>query len=721
MNKDIIQNKLVETFNLEADEHLRSMVDGLLQLENTTDTNHSKNIIETLHREAHSLKGAARTVNFLDIEKICHSLEKIFFSWKKQSLIPNQEQFDTLHKILNSLLKSFQLDNESVTMFLLTLNGILDIHHSLEIKNPAVSSSSFHDFYLPPIKTVRISNHKLDSLLLKSEEMLAVKQVMNKFVNDLSNMNDVVKKIKSEWSKTLKGKSNQSSEEIIASGIERIKQLDSNLNELRSQLDYQSRHFAMLIESLLEDAKDLVMLPFSTLLDSLPNMVRNIAREQGKEINLFLSGTDIEIDKRILDEIKDPIIHIIRNCIDHGIEIPKKRNHKDPKGSLKIRITQNNANEVEITISDDGCGIDIDAVKHAAIKQELMTQQSCNMLSDNKALELIFLSGLSTSPVITNVSGQGLGMCIVKEKIEKIGGYIKLKSEQNSGTELTMILPLSLTTFKGILINMCKQTFVLPTANLERIIRIRFEDISSIEGKDTIVVDGESVSLVRLSDLLQLAVESENKENNEYLPVAIIHSATTRAAFLIDEVLGEQEILVKKLNKPIIRIKYISAVTILENGVPIPILNTNDLIKSILTDFPRQRVKISEIPEKISQRKTILVVEDSITTRMLFKNILDMAGYSVITAVDGADALTLLKEQEISLVVSDIEMPRMNGFELTKLIRSDKKLNKIPVILITTKDSQEDREFGIESGANAYIIKSKFEDSNLLKIIKRLI
>ena len=354
------------------------------------------------------------------------------------------------------------------------------------------------------------------------------------------------------------------------------------------------------------------------------------------------------------------------------------------------------------------------------MKQGLISHEQFNQMDDQTALSLIFMSGLSTSPTITSVSGQGLGMAIVKEKIEIIGGHLELKSQLNIGTTITITMPLALTTFKGILIKVSDELFALPTSHLKKIIRIRPQEITTIENKESIFVDSTMLAFVKLCDILGLS-QKLNSESNQFLQVVVIQSAGNSVAFQVDDIYGEQEILVKKLNKPLIRVNYILGATILENGDLVPILCVSDLVKAAIIKSPTSTQLLDNIEIENSLDKKILVVEDSITTRTLLKNLLEMAGYTVLTAVDGLDAWRVLKSSDISLVVSDIDMPRMNGFDLTQKIRQDTKTSALPVVLVTSKESREDLEYGIDVGANAYILKSHFEDNNFLATIKRLL
>jgi len=310
----------------------------------------------------------------------------------------------------------------------------------------------------------------------------------------------------------------------------------------------------------------------------------------------------------------------------------------------------------------------------------------------------------------------------VGEKVEKLGGTVFLESHPGTGTACRIILPLTLATFRGILICVDEHLFILPTTNVEQVVRVSKEHIKTVENRETIRLNGQAVSLVRLADVLKFAPKCTADESADLLQVVVLGSAEKRIAFTVDGVLSEQEVLVKKLGAQLTRVPNIAGVTVLGTGKVVPILNVPDLMKSAVRvmggpiRLPAALVEIEEI-----KRKSVLVVEDSITARTLLKNILESAGYDVKTAVDGIDAFTIMKTEDFNLVVSDVDMPRMNGFDLTAKIRRDKELSELPVVLVTALESHGDREHGIDTGANAYIVKSSFDQSNLLEVIQRLI
>jgi two-component system chemotaxis sensor kinase CheA len=469
--------------------------------------------------------------------------------------------------------------------------------------------------------------------------------------------------------------------------------------------------------------KKVLMLPAASLLEIFPKVVRDLARDRGKEVELVTRGGDTEIDRRILEEIKDPLLHLVRNAVDHGIEKPEVRlsEHKPRRGTVMLAVTPKSGNAVEIIITDDGAGIDAQKVRAAALKTGAVSQEEAQRLSEGEALSLIFRSGISTSPIITDISGRGLGLAIVEEKVEKLGGTLSLESRPNAGTTFRIRVPLTLATFRGILVRAGESLFILPTINVRRVFKVNEEEIKTVENKETILCDDQLISLVRLDSVLGLPPRSVTGERRDYVHAVVLGSADKRIAFLVDEILDEQEILVKSLGRQLSRVRNIAGATLLGTGQVVPILNVSDLMKSAVKVSTSRGRAATAAEKAATKRKSILVAEDSITARTLLKNILESAGYVVKTTVDGADALTELKAGSYDLLVSDVEMPRMSGFELTEKLREDKRLAELPVVLVTSLDSREDRERGIDVGANAYIVKSSFDQSNLLETVRRMI
>ena len=725
--EDEFHKRLRATFKIEAEEHLQAIGAGLLELEKAPAPEEQRRVIETVFRAAHSLKGAARAVDFTEIESICQSLEDTFASWKRQERAPSPQELDTLHRALNT-----------ITAAMAPPPARADSAPTAIVPPPAQSAAEKASHG----ETVRIAVSKLDARLLEAEEMLMAKLTTGQRVEDLREVAHQFEAWRKVWvavepdARAFRQALDRPapSQPRLTPGLARLLEfLDWNVDYLKSlenrvaaitQTAEQDRHLVgKLVDDLLEESKKLLLLPFGTLSTSFPKLVRDLCRDQGKDADLVLRGEEVEIDKRILEEMKDPLIHLLRNCIDHGVESSEQRTRlgKPPRATITLAVSRVNGSKVELRVSDDGAGIDAGKVKESAVKHGLISAEEARQLGDAEARALVFQPEVSTSPIITRLSGRGLGLAIVREKAEKLGGAVSVESEPRLGTSIGIVLPAMLATFRGILVEAAGRLFVVPTAQVECVARVKPEDIQTVEGRETISLNGRAVALARLADTLGLAGPARRGEPSAAAPVVVLGAGEQRVAYAVDAVLDEQEVLVKPLRKPLARVRNVTGATVLGSGLVAPILNVPDLLKSARkTGGAAARVTAGTKPAE-AEAKTILVVEDSITSRMLLKGILESAGYKVKTAVDGAEAFTMLRSEHFDVVVSDVEMPRMNGFDLTAKIRADKKLAELPVVLVTALETREDRERGIDAGANAYLVKSSFDQSNLLEVIGRLI
>jgi len=772
--------KLREAFAIEAAEHVQAIIAGLIELEAGPPEARKPEIIETIFRDAHSLKGAARAVSRSDIETVCQSLESIFSQWKRKPVAVEPETFDTLNAAADLVEKLLKLPSDTQTPS--QKSEILEMVRRLnrpasaatrpaappaatpkEQPGPAAVVPADAPLAAPPLPpapppqvtpaaqapipppapppasepeklhvadTVRIPLAKMDALLLQAEEMIAVKLSAANHLSALRKLDHMLEEWRGEWLKIREiahssvpcARSSARREAFLDWNHSFMKSLGRELAQLTKTAEQDERAIAAMVDDLLEDTKRLVMLPFGTLLDLFPRQVRELAREQGKDIELVVQGREVEIDKRILEEMKDPLIHLVRNSIDHGLEKPEARvsKGKAPRGRLTMSVFQREAGKVEIVVLDDGSGIDVERVRAAAVKSGSISDEEAAHLPDEAALQFIFQSGVSTSRIITEISGRGLGMAIVREKVEKLGGQITIGTRAGIGTSFRILLPVTLATFKGILVRAGGQTFVLPTASVDRITRVKRHEVRTAEGKEIIALNGHTVPFARLADVLELP-QPAKVASDIFVETVVLGSGDKRIAFGVDAVLNEQEVLVKNLGKPLLRVRNIAGATALGSGTPVLILSAPDLLKSAVKASAAGRAATAAEAGEAQRVRQILVADDSVTSRMLIKNILESAGYGVTTAVDGVDAFTTLQTRDFDLVVSDVEMPRLDGFGLTAKIRADKKVANLPVVLVTALAAREHRERGVDAGANAYIVKSSFDQSDLLDIIRKLI
>ena len=612
--------KLRSTFKIEAYEHLRIISLSLIELEKESKEEEKKSIIETIHREFHSLKGASRAVSIKEIETICHKVESIFSDIKKGNLNLSAEMLDIFNVALDTvediislpenkikdiseiiealnkiesgtlarkiLIKPNTIDIKSdtsknndigiksdmVVIHDIVVEPNMDIESNIDIKPKGVEEQNLKVMGITEDKIgdmLRVSKEKLDSLLIQGEEMIYAKLSAIERAKDIRIIQGLLYLWKKENDYTY------------------IEMLENNIESLLKSAEDDKRTIETMTDNFLEDIKDIMLLPFSSVIEMFPKMVRDLSRQIGKEIEFISNGTEIEIDRRILEEIKDPFMHLIRNCIDHGIEMPeeRKKSGKHLKGIIELNITQISSDRVKIEIWDDGSGIDISKLKEKAVENKLLTQSEVNIIDDKSAQMLIFKSGISTSDIITDISGRGLGLAIVHEKVQNLEGSIKVKTEKQKGTRFTILLPITISTNRGIIVKVEKQDFVIPTGKVEKAVRIKRDEIKIIENRATILLDDYIIPIVELKQILQIEDKGIEDIYRDIISILIVNDMGKKIAFSVDEILTEQEVLVKRFNKQLKRVRNIAGATILGSGDVVPILDVQDLIKSSIKNI----------------------------------------------------------------------------------------------------------------------------------------
>lgn len=752
--------RLLATFKVEAREHVTAMASGLVELEKASGEADRNRILEGVFREAHSFKGAARAVNAGTIESLCQAMEDVFSALQKRGLELSRPLFDLLHEAVDLAgrlcdLPDFQSGPEKGMASAMS-RRLTEAAAKARMKVPAGEASIPESVTPIPVPAfpvgeskgamddmVRISTAKLDSLLYQAEELFPIKLSADQLALELREFQVEAASWKKAWlraNQELRGlkaaarNGRSAAERRRDASLDRLQEylawnqmfmesVESRFRSLRRSSERNRHALRGTTDNLLTEVKKTLMLPFSIMLEGFPKIVRDLSRAQGKEITLTISGAEIEIDKRILHEIKDALIHLVRNCIDHGVESAKVRLEKGKRasGTIVIDVSQMHSSTVEITVSDDGSGIDAQSVRAAAVAQGLMSGKEAAALPDQEVYRLLFRSGISTSPAITDVSGRGLGLAIVRDKMEKLDGSVSIGIPAGGGTSIRMKLPVTVTTFRGLVVKDCNRMFALPSSSVWKAARAMETDIKMMENRESLIFGGEALALVRLGGILGLASPAVDAPGASPKPfnVAILNADGKRIAFRMDEIIGEQELMAKSLGAQLSRVRNTGGAAVLASGQVIPVLNVHDLIRSAVS-FARE-APAPKARDEARPLKSILVVEDSITSRTLIKNILESAGYRVETAVDGIDALAKLGAGKFDAVVTDVDMPRLNGFDLTSKIRSDKRISNLPVVLITSLDSKQDHERGFAVGAQAYIVKSGFDQGGLIGILARLV
>ncbi len=765
--------ELLDTFRQEAAEHLEKIVSGLLELEKDPVPARRQEVVEEVYRSVHSMKGAARAVNAAAVEGICQAFEGVLAAMKRGEFTPTPSHFDLFQQtadlfagLLNEPQSVTEEERERLARCLCRLtdtdkdappaappesqerrepagalpHAALPGHQQEQAEETAEPLPEVPEDHAAGtggaardgaavFSTVRIATSRLDTLFRQAEEMLVIKlNAGQRLASQRAQFADCVawerawRKLAPEF-KGLRATMGEDPGGPMTRFLDFLEWNRSFMEGFKKeattfslQLEEDHRAFTRMVDEHLDETKRALMLPFAALTPLLPKMVRDLGREQGKEIELTMSGTEIGLDRRVLEALKDPLLHLLRNSIDHGIEGPEARLRagKAPAGRLAIEVRQTESNRIEVAVRDDGRGVDRRGVIAAAVKAGRLAN---DVTSSQDILPLLLASGVTTSRLVTDISGRGLGLAIVKENIEKVGGEITLESTAGAGTCFRLMLPAVLSSFKGVFIRSADQLFAIPSQYVRQVLRLAAAEVRTVEGRETIALGDDVVSLVRLAAILH--PEEEPAPAADRLAIVDLQAGRTRMAFVVDQILHQGEGLTKGLGKPLVRVRNVAGVTVLGSGELAPILNVSDLLLSAR----HQANTMAAVPaaEAATTGRAILVAEDSATSRTLLKNVLQSAGYRVTTAVDGQGAWDELKTGHYDAVVSDIEMPRLDGIELTTRIRAAKNLAELPVVLVTTLDSREDRERGVAAGANAYLAKSSFDQTNLLEVLRRLV
>lgn len=716
--------KLLATFQAEAEEHLRAMSSALEEIERGAAPATRAELVERMFRDAHSLKGASRAVNRKDIEAVCRALESAFAALKAGRVGMTPELCESLHRTLDALagMQESGATSPSVPSSLGTLLRRLESLNGdgtrgavpAPVQAPGAARGAqavAPDGAVVPAPggtSVRIGVARLEAVMREAEGLLSARVAAGRRAKELREATAAVAAWRRESGGSFAGPS------PIAAEVQK------RLARIAGAAERDERALTAMTGSLLRQVREMQLLPIATLLEGFPRTARDLARDQEKKVEMTIVGGEIEVDRRILQELREPLLHLVRNSVDHGIESPARREAagKPAQGRIAFAVAQRNGGRIEIAVADDGSGID--PAKVVARAREMGIAVPARGAPASESLELIFRSGVSTSTMITDVSGRGLGLAIVREKVEKLGGRVEIDSRPGAGTTFRLVLPHALATYRGVVVRSAERSFVVPSAAVGRVARMRRSEVRTVEGRETIALDGRALALVQLAEVLGLPRRPRPSAASEHMRFLVLGEGDGRIAFEVDEVSGEQEVLVKTLGPQLPHVRNVAGACVIGTGELVPVLGAADLLRSAVVARPVAQAPAAE--ERESQRlRAVLVVEDSITARALLQNILESAGYQVATAVDGMDALATLRAGDFDLVVSDVEMPRMDGFALTARIRADRRLAELPVVLVTALGSREHRERGLEAGANAYLVKSAFDQGNLLETVRRLL
>lgn len=709
---DDFLNKLIKTFKVELDEKLQIITDGLLALERSDlDEQHGAKIIEEIFRAAHNIKGAARGIGVNAVGEIAHRIESLFSAIRDKSKVISAELIslclhavDGMHSAMTSFCEKKSLD--------FNLNDLLDELQS-DTPNKQFIASSYN---IKPVQdnqgsletqeyeTMRVSLQQIDHISVLLEDLQANKITIEDHYSELVKLTD------------------QTSHEHH-SAIEHtdlLLEINYSLNKIRKDMNISINEYNTILNLLQEEVRKLRLIPASSVLRNITRSIRDLAIEFGKQIEFEVTGDGIKMDKMILEGLKDPLTHLIRNAVDHGIESPelRKQNGKSEVGTIRIDLIDE-GDQIFFNISDDGAGIDHKTIANIALKNHVVPKAELENMHTNEILDLIFRPGFTTKEIITDISGRGVGLDVVKTNLMNIKGDVSVTTEPGKNTTFQLQVPLTLSSDRGLIIQSGGQQFIIPISTVEHVMMLHPNEVIEVESSQVILYDEQPVPLRILSDLLKL----ERSENSlpKTLPIIVLKKGKDSVALLVENIIGEREIVIKPLSPPLINVAYVTGGSLAGNGQVIVVLNANDVIHRAMHSDIKNRIASPIATLSGESQHHILLVDDSITTRTLEKNILENNNYKVTVAVDGKEAWDLLLKHRYSLLITDIEMPNMNGIELTERVKQHDKLHELPVIIVTSLGSESQKKQGIEAGASAYIAKHHFESKELLEIVAQLI
>ncbi|MGH2787644.1 MAG: hybrid sensor histidine kinase/response regulator [Actinomycetota bacterium] len=761
---DDLLAELMATFYVEARDRLDAASRQLLILEETTDPTRRADLVAEIFREVHSLKGASAAVGLEGIRDLSHSLETLFERAREgETLDPSA--FDVVYEALDAIESLVQdaasgeasgLDTTQIIVRLENAAGDLgtvpdrggaesrlgprrlDEQTSAPTTPvPAVAPAAVEGAARPADDTIRVSTAKLDALMAQVGELLVTTIGTERRLADAARLVELSGRADTAWREArtiyrrllsdLTGGQGQASTGELSSLLDFVQHSDElgqqifrGAADLERKLAADGRRLSQVVSELQDDVRRTRMLPVSTLFSALPRLVRDVARELGKDSVLMVEGGETEVDRSVLEQLRAPMNHLLRNAVDHGLETPEVRRAtgKPARGTIKVSAHQR-GDSLVVEIADDGAGIDAGVVRASAVKRGLVTAAEAESMGDAGVLDLIFRSGVSTSPMITDLSGRGVGLDVVRDAIERMHGILEVHTEPGAGTTFVLSVPLAVATIQCLLVRSGEANFAIPATNVVRVLRLDPGRIGHADGRETIVVDGRPVPVSHLDDVLGLPRTSDPEPTTK-LPVIVLGSVDKRVALIAPGLLGAQEVVIKGLPPPLVRVRNIAGAGIMGTGEIVLVLNNGDLTRS--ADRANVQGDMATPREEANTgAAVVLVADDSIVTRTLEKNILESAGFRVRVAADGVEAWDVLQSGGVHLLVADVEMPRLDGFDLTERVRCDRRLRDLPVVLVTSMDSHEHRRRGVAVGADAHIIKQSFNQEVLLDTIRRLI
>jgi two-component system chemotaxis sensor kinase CheA len=754
MDKAQLLERLMVTFLDELEEHVQTLNQTLRAIDQDPEPS-DDTLVATLFRTVHSLKGAARSVRVGLIERACHGVETLLAAVRDRRHPLDAATRRLIFTLADALkdagqrLRAHQpLSDAPLAVLIPQIDAIArgwtadtaaapdgttgDGAAALDRPPPAEAPSMPAE---AGMDVVRVRLHKLDELTARSRELLVARHRMVSRLDEVERLLDSVRRQRARWQRlgpllrtfTRESRHNRPTAGASLSGA-RFRHLASTLADIEDDLERLGQSLEALAAQMAADHHALEqaaaplgeallgirMMPFGEACLPIERAVYDLAQAASKQIAVRVDGSDVEIDRAILDRLRDPLLHLVRNAVDHGIETPEERRiaAKAPRATLTLAAAVRGS-AVEISVSDDGRGVDVAAVRERARLTQLPVPADAR-----EAIQLLFRPGFSTAKFVTELSGRGIGLDIVRHAVEALHGYVDFGSTPGEGSRVTLVVPLTLATIRVLLLGVQGHVFALPVTSVVRLARVRPADVGSAAGLHVLRSDDGPLPIAMLSDVL--GMPPARQEAHRSVSLVVVAAGQRRVALVVDDLLAERDVVVQSLGPRLARVRHFAGATILPTGDVALILNAPEVVHSVLGRAPGSERPVVPAPRRDVKRR-LLLVEDSVTTRTLEKSILEAAGYHVTAAADGDEAWRLLQQHGADLVIADIEMPRMDGLTLCETIRRSLRFRDLPVVLVTARENDADKARGLEAGANAYLPKSTFDQRQLLETIAQLL
>lgn len=690
--------ELLAIFREEATDLLDRLMRSLLELELSDTPDRRAVIVQEIFRSAHTLKGSSSMVGRDDFGQVAHLLESCLERVRSEELVPSRALIDAALVAVDVMRSGLDqpLSNETSQRALQALENAWTTSTATGPLEPETHPAKPEPVEVPSARPagiaaegwVRMPVALLDAILYRLDELVAVKlrlDYLRRQVEHVQGAADV--------------------------GITSDANLQRRLEPIRRDLTHEVHVLGLLAQALQDEVKEVRMVPAGPILDPLRRVVRETAVSLGKEAALDTRGEDVRVDKRHLDLMREPLMHLVRNAVDHGLESPDERRAagKPARGKIEILVEARDS-DLCIEVRDDGRGINRSKLLAVAVERGVLDGKRAAELTDREALNLIFLPGFSTSSHVTELSGRGVGLDVVRESVERAGGRIDSYSQPGKGTQFKLILPLTIASARGLMVWAGKEAYCLPLMLVDEVVALEPSAVGVARGQLAIQWRRQVVTFVSLSDLL--AHRPSERPTSRCFAV-VLALADRRLAVGVDELLGEEEIVVKGLAPGTPKLPFVAGATNRADGRLVTVLELAALAKAAAGLSP-QPMRAAASKEAAA---TILVVDDTLTTRTMISLVLERSGYRTLVAANGEEALTVLDTEHVDILVADVEMPILNGLELVRRVRASSRHSALPVILLTSLDSPIDRARGAEAGANSYVLKTAFEPASFLSMV----